>query len=112
MLLTTLSLFHIFAGLLSRDQVNTIFDRDAVPAVTQLRRYGVALIAIVAVTTIDLLERIFGTTELTPGQWGICLGIAASLVLVEELIKLVLRARASAGTPTAPAVVTPPVYAA
>jgi Ca2+-transporting ATPase len=112
MLLTTLSLFHIFAGLLSRDQVNTIFDRDAVPAVAQLRRYGVALIAIVAVTTIDLLERIFGTTELTPGQWGICLGIAASLVLVEELIKLVLRARASAGTPTAPAVVTPPVYAA
>jgi Ca2+-transporting ATPase len=108
MLLTTLSLFHIFAGLLSRDQVNTIFDRDAVPAVAQLRRYGVALIAIVAVTTIDLLERIFGTTELTPGQWGICLGIAATLVLVEEVIKLVLRARDSSGTPTAAAVVTVP----
>ena len=31
MLLTTLSLFHVVAGLLSRDQLNTIFDRDAVP---------------------------------------------------------------------------------
>ncbi len=92
--------------------MNTIFDRDAVPAVAQLRRYGVALIAIVAVTTIDLLERIFGTTELTPGQWGICLGIAATLVLVEEVIKLVLRHRQDVGPGTAAAVVTPPAYAA
>src|SRR6185436_14888193 len=51
MLLTTLSLFHVVAGLLSRDQLNTIFDRDAVPAATQLRRYAVSLIAIIAVTT-------------------------------------------------------------
>ena len=51
MLLTTLSLFHVVAGLMSRDQVNTIFDRDAVPAVAQLRRYGVSLLAIVAITT-------------------------------------------------------------
>src|SRR4029079_2969805 len=46
MLLTTLSLCPVFAGLLSRDQVNTIFDRDAVPGLAQLRRYGVALLAI------------------------------------------------------------------
>ena len=31
MLLTTLSLFHVVAGLLSRDQLDTIFDRDAIP---------------------------------------------------------------------------------
>ena len=43
MLLTTLSLFHVVAGLLSRDQVNTIFDRDAVPAsraAAPVRRLG------------------------------------------------------------------------
>ncbi|HEX6149825.1 cation-transporting P-type ATPase [Nocardioides sp.] len=112
MLLTTLSLFHVFAGLLSRDQVNTIFDRDAVPAVVQLRRYGVALLAIIAVTTIDILERIFGTVELTAGQWAICLGLAASLVVVEEVIKLVLRHRHDVDSGTAAAVVTPPAYAA
>ena len=61
MLLTTLSLFHVVAGLLSRDQLNTIFDRDAIPAAAQLRRYGLSLIAIVAITALDLLERIFGT---------------------------------------------------
>ena len=77
MLLTTLSLFHVVAGLLSRDQLNTIFDRDAFPAAAQLRRYGVSLLAIVAITTIDILERIFGTGRLTGEQWGICIGLAA-----------------------------------
>jgi len=104
MLLTTLSLFHLAAGLLSRDQVGTIFDRDAVPGATQLRRYAVALLAIVAVTTIDLLGRIFDTVELSGDQWGICLALAGSLVVVEELIKLVLRrARGGIGD-VAPAV--------
>ena len=110
MLLTTLSLFHVVAGLMSRDQANTIFDRDAVPAAPQLRRYGISLLAIVAITTIDLLERIFGTTGLTGEQWGICIAIAASLLVIEETIKLVLRLRARPG-PTATAVTTP-AYAA
>ena len=93
MLLTTLSLFHVAAALLCRDQVNTIFDRAAIPASTQLRRYGIALLAIVLVTTLDFLQRIFDTDGLTFDQWCICIGIAASLVVVEELIKLVLRRR-------------------
>lgn len=39
------------------------------------------------------LQRIFGTVELSFTQWSICIGIAASLVVVEELIKLVIRRR-------------------
>ena len=50
---------------------------------------GVAL----AVTTIGLLQRIFQTTELDLAQWSICIGIAASLVVVEEQVKLVMRQR-------------------
>jgi P-type Ca2+ transporter type 2C len=102
MLLTTLSLFHLAAALLCRDERNTIFDRDAIPGVMQLRRYGIALLAIILVTTLDFLQRIFDTTGLTFTQWCICAGIAASLVVVEELIKLVLRRRAPA-TPPVPA---------
>jgi Ca2+-transporting ATPase len=93
MLLTTLSVFHVAAALLCRDQLNTIFDRDAVPGVMQLRRYGLALLAIVLVTALNFLQRIFGTTGLSFAQWCTCVGIAASLVVVEELIKLVLRHR-------------------
>jgi P-type Ca2+ transporter type 2C len=93
MLLTALSLSHLAAGLLARDQRNTIFSRAALPGPTQLRRYGIVLLAIIAVTTIGFLQRIFGTVELNFSQWSICIGIAASLVVVEELIKLVIRRR-------------------
>jgi Ca2+-transporting ATPase len=99
MLLTTLSLFHVAAGLLSRDQVNTIFDRDAVPGIAQLRRYGVAVLAIVAITALDILQRIFGTERLSGDQWAICIGLAASLVVVEEAIKFVLRRRTPDSSP-------------
>ena len=109
MLLTTLSIFHVVAGLMSRDQVGTVFDRDAMPGVAQLRRYGIAVLAIVAITTIDLLERIFGTTEMDGQQWGICIALAASLLVVEEAIKFFLRRRSTSvsgvlpGPPVAPA---------
>jgi Ca2+-transporting ATPase len=98
MLLTTLSLFHLVAGLLSRDQYDTIFDRSAIPGTAQLRRYGIALLAIIAATTLDPLERIVGTTELTVGLWLTAVGIALSLLVVEELIKVVLRARSRRAT--------------
>ncbi|MGH3335237.1 MAG: cation-translocating P-type ATPase, partial [Nocardioides sp.] len=97
MLLTTLSFFHLAAALLCRDQRNTIFDRDAVPGAMQLRRYGISLAAIFQVTTLDFMNRIFGTTALSFNQWCIAAGIAASLVVVEEVIKLVLRHRGAPG---------------
>ena len=76
----------------------------------QLRRYGVSLLAIVAITTLDILQRIFDTTGLSFNQWCICVGIASSLVVVEELIKLVIRHRgdpSSSATPAHPLTVTP-----
>jgi Ca2+-transporting ATPase len=93
MLLTTLSLFHVVAGYMARDQENTIFDRDLLPGAVQLRRYGFSLLAIVLVTTIGFLQRIFSTVDLSLSQWAICAGIALTLLVVEEVIKLFLRRR-------------------
>ena len=91
MLLTALSVFHVFTALLSRDQRNTIFDRDAVPGIAQLRRYGIAILAIIVATGFDFVAEIMGNTWLTFNQWCICIGIALSIVLVEEIIKVVIR---------------------
>ena len=102
MLLTALSLFHLFGALLCRDQINTIFDRDALPGIVQIRRYGIALLAIIAITAIDFLERIFGTTGMSFNQWAICIALAASLVVVEEVLKFVLRRRTGAIAVPAP----------
>ena len=93
MLLTTLSLFHVVAGLVSRDQRRTIFDRDSIPGIAQLRRYGISVVAIVAVTAFDILQRIFDTVALTFDQWLISIGLALTLLVVEELVKLVVRHR-------------------
>jgi P-type Ca2+ transporter type 2C len=93
MLLTTLSLYHLVAGIMARDQVGTVFDRSAIPGPLQLRRYGIALLAIVAVTTIGFLQRIASTTELRFPMWCVCVALAAALVVVEEITKLVLRRR-------------------
>ncbi|MGW4469448.1 cation-translocating P-type ATPase [Nonomuraea sp. NPDC004354] len=96
MLLTTLSLFHVAAGVLTRDQTNTIFSRDAIPGPNQLRRYAIALLAVIAVTVVGFLQSILRTTGLNLAQWGVCVGIAATLVVIEELIKLVVRHRVHA----------------
>jgi len=93
MLLTALSLFHLVAGLLARDQRNTIFSRAAIPGPTQLRRYGLALLAIILVTELGFLQRLFSTVELSLSQWWTCIGIALTLLVVEELTKVVIRRR-------------------
>jgi Ca2+-transporting ATPase len=93
MLLTTLSLFHVVAGLLSRDQRRTIFDRESIPGTAQLRRYGISLLAIVAITSLGILQTIFDTTALDLDQWLICIGLSLTLLVVEELVKLVVRRR-------------------
>jgi P-type Ca2+ transporter type 2C len=106
MLLTTLSLFHLVAGYMARDPESTVFDRAALPGSTQLKRYGLALLAIILVTTLGILQRIFSTVELGFNQWAICIGIALSLLAVEELIKLFLRRGKSVPekTPAQPAI--------
>ena len=73
--------------------ISTETSRTNVPGPTQLRRYAIALLAIVAVTAIGFLERIVGTTSLSFSQWWICIGLAATLVVVEEVIKLFVRRR-------------------
>jgi Ca2+-transporting ATPase len=72
-----------------------------VPGTTQLRRYGIALLAIIVVTNIGFLQRIFDTVELNLSQWSICIGLALTLVVVEELIKLVIRQRRRQRVPAA-----------
>ena len=56
----------------------------------------------ILVTEIGFLQRIFSMVDLTLAQWGICLGIALSLVVVEEVIKIFIRHRTRSTVPVAP----------
>jgi Ca2+-transporting ATPase len=59
----------------------------------------VALLAIIFVTEIGFLQRVFSVVDLTLAQWGICTGIARSLLVVEEVIKFFIRRRARTAAP-------------
>ena len=43
------------------------------------------------------VQRIFGTTSFAAGDWLLCVGVASTVLWVEELRKLVVRRRRRAG---------------
>jgi Ca2+-transporting ATPase len=91
MAVTVFSLMNVALGMSARSQTRTIFSRDIVSDRRQLTLYGGTILAIVLATQLDVLNRILDTTPLTGGQWLVCLGLAGALILVEEIVKLVLR---------------------
>jgi len=106
MALTAFSLFQVAAGLTARDETQTMFNRDILQDGRQVRLFGLTLLLTFLITQLGFMQRIFGTTALTLGQWLICIGVAAILVVIDEVIKLFLRhhrraaeVRSSSGLP-------------
>ena len=93
MAVTVFSLMNVAIGLSARSQTRTIFSRDLISDRRQLTLYGGTLLAIILATELAFLQRILDTTSLTGGQWLVCLLLAAGLIVVEEITKLVLRRR-------------------
>ena len=93
MALTAFSLFQVFTGLSARDETMTMFTRDIVEDRRQMALFGLSLLLTYLVTQLGFLQRLFGTTALTLGQWLVCIGVAATLIVVAEAIKFDLRHR-------------------
>jgi len=91
MAVTVFSLMNVALGMSARSPTRTVFTRDIVSDRRQLTLYGGTIVAIVLATELDILNRVLDTTSLTGGQWLVCLLLAGGLILVEEIIKLVLR---------------------
>jgi Ca2+-transporting ATPase len=109
---TTFSLFHIFAGLSCRDETRTAFTADILADRRQLGLYGLALLLTVLATELGFLQRVLGTTSLDGQQWLVCVLVALSVLVVDEVIKLVLRGRRGrqpAAVPAAPPAPQAPV---
>jgi Ca2+-transporting ATPase len=61
------------------------------------------LAATILVTTSGFLQRIFDTVVLSFEQWWICVGIASSPIIVEEVTRFVIRRRERVGHDALPA---------
>ena len=87
------SLFNVAIGLAARSETKTVFSAENLSDRRQLGLYGLALLLLLLPTEIGFLQRMLGTTSLNGDQWLICIGFAVVLLLVDEVIKLVLRQR-------------------
>ena len=101
------ALFNIALGLTSHSETATVFDRDIVADRRQLALMGLALLMTILPTQLDFLQRMLGLTDLSGNQWLVVIGLSFGLILVDELIKVLLRRRApaTASAPTEPAMV-------
>ena len=91
---STFALFNLFFSLETADERRSIFGSLILENATLLKTTGLTVLAIVAATELRLLQAILSTTSLSLSQWGICLGVAFSIVVAAEAWKLVLRRRA------------------
>ena len=103
------ALMSIAMGLSARSETASAFNRDIFHDRNQVLLYGFALLLTFLPTELGFLQRILGTTSLTGNQWLLCIGLAVALLLVDEVVKVILRSRrghaaaAPAATPVAAA---------
>jgi P-type Ca2+ transporter type 2C len=91
MAFTAFTLFQVFTGLTARSETQTMFTRDLLEDRRQAYLFGLSLLLAFLVTVLGFLQRIFDTTALTLEQWLVCIGVAATLIILDEVIKFFLR---------------------
>ncbi len=106
---TTFALFRIVSSLETADERRSVFSGYILSNPTLLKGTGLSILFIILATELGILQNVLSMVNLTGGQWLICIGVALSLLVVEEVRKL-LKVRAghelpepTTSAPTAPA---------
>jgi len=92
--LTTLAMTHLFTTLGSRNETDTVFSGEMLTNYRFYRKMGLSVLAMIVVTEIGFLQRIFSTTSLTFVQWMVSLAVASGMLWVMEIQKAIGRRRA------------------
>jgi P-type Ca2+ transporter type 2C len=101
--LTAFVLMLIVAAFESRSETGTVFTVDTFNSSKMNWTALAELVGAVAITQMDALRRLLGTTDLTAQQWGLALLAAVALLLTWELAKWIARrylAEPSASNPS------------
>ena len=93
----TFSLASIFFALETNDELRSVFSRETLESRRLLQMCGWSLLATFIITAPDFMQRIFATTNLTIGQWVICIAVGSLVLWVSEIVKI-FRRRAAAST--------------
>jgi Ca2+-transporting ATPase len=107
--LTTFSIFNLFLSFTVRSELQSVFSLDTFDDRRFLTTSGMSVAAIVLATEFGPFQRMLHTSHMNLGQWLVCTLVAASVIVVSELRKVVLRRRAgrAAGQEVGPLVPAP-----
>ncbi len=85
---TTFALFRIVSSLETADENRSVFSGYILGNPALLKATGLSIVSIVLATELGILQNVLGMTSLTGEQWLVCIGVALSLIVVEEVKKL------------------------
>ena len=93
MAFATFVLFQFFNILNARHDDTTVFHRSTLTNRWLWIALGAVVVLQVAVTHVGFLQSLFDTTDISVGQWAVCIAVASSVLWAEELRKFVVRTR-------------------
>ena len=89
--LVTFSLFHLFYSLETANASRTLFSSELLENPILLRTSALSVVTIFLATAFGPLQRVLNTVELSPELWAVCIVVAASVIVVEEVRKVIRR---------------------
>jgi P-type Ca2+ transporter type 2C len=103
--MTTFALFRLFSSLEEADEEKSLFGGGILANRPLLMATGLSVASIVLATELGFFQRMLGTMSLTGDQWGICIVVSLSLIVVEEARKLLKVRTSERPAPAAPVAV-------
>jgi Ca2+-transporting ATPase len=101
--LTTFALFNLFFSLETADEDRSLFSGEILRNPQLLKWSGLSILTIILTPQFGPLQNLLDTKSLTLGQWGVCLLVALSIIVLSEVKKALKIRTLPASTPsTAP----------
>jgi Ca2+-transporting ATPase len=91
---TVFALFRLFSSLETADEDESLFGGSILGNKPLLVATGLSVLSIILATELGFLQRLLGTVSLSADQWVVCIVVPLSLIVVEEVRKL-LKVRTS-----------------
>jgi len=96
---TAFAIMNLFWSWTVRSDVRSVFSIETFNDRRFVITSGMSIAAIFLATSLDVLQRLLGTTSLNAVQWIICIGAALTVIVLTEIRKMMLRRRGSANPP-------------